>query len=100
MPDDRKAGTISRLIHDKVYGFICCPADERDYFFHKDFLENVPFARLEVGDLVTFVVGQSPKGPQAEQVVWERHTGVEGSETRAQVGLPVRKPHTPRYRRS
>jgi cold shock protein len=71
--DLRKTGTITRLFEDRVYGFIRCPLDARDYFFHQAQLANCSFQQLAAGDVVTFTVGQGPKGVQAEEVRFEHH---------------------------
>lgn len=59
-PADRKVGTIVRLFPDKVFGFIHCPADARDYFFHQTRLDGYTFGQIAVGDAVSFTVGESP----------------------------------------
>jgi CspA family cold shock protein len=58
-------GTIKRLVHDKGFGFV---ADEggREYFFHQSACAS--FSNLREGQAVTFVTGQGPKGPRAEDV--------------------------------
>lgn len=90
---DRKTGTIARLFPDKVFGFIHCPEEARDYFFHQAHLTNHPFAELAPGDVVTFVVGDDGKGrPQAEEILWRGQTQPLGTTTRAQLGLPQRDP--------
>ena len=71
--DTRKTGSITRLFEDRVYGFIRCPLDARDYFFHQAQLSNCAFQQLAPGDVVTFTVGQGPKGLQAEEVRFEHH---------------------------
>lgn len=91
--DLRKSGSIARLFSDKAYGFIYCPADARDYFFHQVHLENVSFRALQEADVVTFIVGQGTKGLQAEEVRFERHHALEGGE--GPPTHPTPKPHTP-----
>jgi len=68
MTPDRKAGTIARLFPDRVFGFIHCPADRRDYFFHQSQLQQCVFADLAVGAVVSFVVAQGAKGVEAQEV--------------------------------
>lgn len=87
-PDERKSGTIARLFPDRVFGFIHCPADARDYFFHQVQLEGCTFAQLEPGDVVTFIVAEGMKGIEAQEVQLDHHNPPSGMETRKQVGLP------------
>lgn len=63
-----------KTVHEKRYGFI--RVDKKDYFFHKnDYngywsdLEN-DFKELKDGEKieVTFDIGDSPKGPCAQNV--------------------------------
>lgn len=68
MADQRKTGTIARILLDRAYGFIYCEADERDYFFHQTHLEGCTLHQLQAGDIVTFTVVKGPKGPEAEEV--------------------------------
>ena len=58
-------GTIKRLIMDKGFGFVA-DAGGREYFFHQSACEN--FRSLYEGQQVTFVAGQGPKGPRAENI--------------------------------
>ena len=59
-------GTIKRLM-DKGFGFIDT-GNNQDMFFHMSALEGVSFEELREGQKVTFVEGNGPKGPRAEQV--------------------------------
>lgn len=92
MSDTRKTGTIARLFTDRVFGFVHCPADKRDYFFHQAQLENCTFGQLAEGSDLSFVVAEGPKGIEAQEVRLVDTVPVVGHETRAQVGLPEYKP--------
>ena len=59
-------GTIKKLIA-KGFGFIKTGGD-KDIFFHASALQGVSFAALHEGQKVSYTVGQSPKGPCAENV--------------------------------
>ena len=61
-----KTGTIKTLT-TKGFGFIAGP-DGQEYFFHQSALVGVRFDSLREGQVVTFDVGQGPKGPRAEDV--------------------------------
>ena len=94
MSDTRKTGTVARLFRDRVFGFITCPADARDYFFHQAQLEDCTFAQIAEGSELSFVVVEGPKGVEAQEVrLVDRQTvPIQGHETRAQVGMPEYKP--------
>ena len=59
-------GTIKRMT-DKGYGFIATP-EGTEYFFHQSACSGTAFDELREGQPVSFLVGQGPKGPRAEQV--------------------------------
>ena len=60
-------GTIKRLVSDKGFGFVQAE-DGNEYFFHHSALVDARFDALREGQAVTFVKGQGPKGPRAENV--------------------------------
>ncbi len=60
-------GTIKTLT-DKGFGFISREGETKDLFFHSKELVGVTFDELKVGDLVSFEVTQSEKGPAATKV--------------------------------
>jgi CspA family cold shock protein len=59
-------GTIKRLT-DKGFGFIDTGTNQ-DMFFHSSNVEGTSFDELREGQKVSYVEGQGPKGPRAEQV--------------------------------
>ena len=59
-------GTIKKLT-DKGFGFIDTGSNQ-DMFFHMSNLEGVHFDDLREGQRVSYVEGQGPKGPRAENV--------------------------------
>lgn len=59
-------GTIKRIT-DKGFGFIDMDGG-KDMFFHMSSVEGGHFNDLQEGQRVSFEIGQSPKGPRAEQV--------------------------------
>jgi CspA family cold shock protein len=59
-------GTIKRLT-DKGFGFIETGSG-KDLFFHMSAVEGVRFEDLKQGQRVSFMEGQGPKGPRAENV--------------------------------
>mgnify|MGYP001613966436 CR=1 FL=1 len=60
-------GTIKTLT-EKGFGFISREGETKDLFFHSKELQGVTFAELKVGDVVSFEVVDSPKGPAATNV--------------------------------
>ena len=61
-------GTIKKLT-DKGFGFISREGESKDLFFHSKSLVGVQFSELHEGDAVTFDVEDSPKGPNAVNVM-------------------------------
>jgi len=59
-------GSIKKLLNG--FGFITPEGDSKDVFFHANDLEGVEFESLKEGDLVTFEMGKSEKGPKAEKI--------------------------------
>jgi len=62
-------GTIKTLITDKGFGFIAVEGEEKDLFFHSNELKDIRFEELKIGDGVSFEKADSPKGPNATNVV-------------------------------
>ena len=62
-------GTIKNIIFEKHFGFITPEDGSKDVFFHESGLEGVQFSDLKSGDVVSFEVEQSEKGPRAVSVV-------------------------------
>ncbi|MFA6410874.1 MAG: cold shock domain-containing protein [Candidatus Buchananbacteria bacterium] len=60
-------GKIKKLT-DKNFGFISQDDGQKDLFFHASELVGCDFSDLREGDLVTFEVKESPKGPAAGSV--------------------------------
>ena len=57
-------GTVAKKT-DKGFGFIKSDGQAKDLFFHANELQNTTFDELREGDMVSFEVGESPKGPNA-----------------------------------
>lgn len=53
---------------EKGFGFISREGEAKDLFFHRNSLVGVSFDELSEGDVVSFDVEQSEKGPNAVNV--------------------------------
>jgi cold shock protein len=60
-------GTIRRLLEQRGFGFIQSGGG-RSVFFHRSEVHHVPFWELQEGQVVEFVVENTPQGPKARQV--------------------------------
>lgn len=68
MPDERMTGTVKWFSRQKGYGFIQ-PEDGEDVFVHYSGIRGAGFRNLEEGEQVEFTIEETPKGPQATDVV-------------------------------
>jgi cold shock protein len=59
-------GAIKKLLADRGFGFIEC--EQGDIFFHCAEVKDAPFESLSIGQMVSYEVGQGPKGPRATSV--------------------------------
>jgi len=62
-------GTVKTLVNEKHFGFITPEDGSKDVFFHESGLDGVEFNSLNSGDMVSFDVEESEKGPRAINVV-------------------------------
>ncbi len=60
-------GSIKTMT-EKGFGFITPEGGEKDVFFHMSSLLDVDFNDLKVGDVVSFDIEDSEKGPRAANV--------------------------------
>lgn len=66
--NERVLGTIKWFNNAKGYGFIQ-PQEGPDVFVHFSAIQGDGYRSLEEGEQVEFTIEQSPKGPQAVNVV-------------------------------
>ncbi len=59
-------GVIKKLLNG--FGFITPEGTSKDIFFHASDLDGIEFEALRDGDTVSFEMGESDKGPKAENV--------------------------------
>lgn len=64
----RLTGKVKWFNENKGYGFIL-QADGRDVFVHYSEIKEDGYRTLAEGEMVEFEVAESPKGPQAKDVV-------------------------------
>ena len=62
-------GTVKWFSDQKGYGFITPEDGSKDVFVHRSGIQGDDFKLLQEGQLVEFEVTNSPKGPQATNVV-------------------------------
>ena len=65
---ERITGTVKWFSRTKGYGFISREGDS-DVFVHYSAIQSEGFRNLEEGQQVEFEVEDSPKGPQAANVI-------------------------------
>ncbi|MDT8397038.1 MAG: cold-shock protein [Pseudomonadales bacterium] len=65
---DTALGRVKFFNESKGFGFIT-RNDGQDIFVHYSAIQSAGFKSLAEGQEVSFTVGQSQKGPQAENVV-------------------------------
>jgi CspA family cold shock protein len=62
-------GTVKWFNNSKGFGFIAPEGGGKDVFVHHSAIQGNGFKTLSEGQQVQFVVHQTPKGPEAENVV-------------------------------
>lgn len=68
MEGKRKSGTVKWFSRVKGYGFIAPDDAGKEIFVHFSGIEGEGYRNLEEGQRVTFLVEDTPKGPQAVSV--------------------------------
>jgi CspA family cold shock protein len=65
----RILGTVKWFSRVKGYGFISPDGGQKDVFVHYSAISGDGYRNLEEGQRVEFAIEDSPKGPQAADVV-------------------------------
>ena len=60
-------GRIKKMVRERGFGFIRGD-DGKEVFFHRSGLGAADYDILEEGDVVEYVIQESPRGPRAENV--------------------------------
>ena len=68
MDPERRKGTVKWFSRVKGYGFIAPDEGGKEIFVHFSGIEGEGYRNLEEGQKVSFVVEDTPKGPQAVSV--------------------------------
>jgi CspA family cold shock protein len=68
MESERRFGTVKWFSRVKGYGFITPDDDDKEIFVHFSGIEGTGYRNLEEGERVSFVMEDTPKGPQATSV--------------------------------
>ena len=61
-------GVIQSLTRERGFGFIKCPHNNDDIFFHHSKVDQTRFQSLKEGQSVRFKVALTPKGLEAVSV--------------------------------
>lgn len=65
-------GIVVRIFKDKKFGFIKSEVDDKEYFFHRSSFighwEDLEYDITKKQVIVEFEVGESARGPRAENV--------------------------------
>ncbi len=69
MESNRITGVVRWFSRSKGYGFIGRDDGAKDVFVHFSAIRGDGFRNLEAGDKVEFSIEETPKGPQATDVV-------------------------------
>ena len=62
-------GKVKWFSNLKGFGFLKKEGDEKDVFVHYSFVQGEGYKKLKAGDEVSFDIEESPKGPQARNVI-------------------------------
>jgi CspA family cold shock protein len=65
----KSTGKVKWFNENKGYGFILQDGGGRDIFVHYSEIQEDGYRTLAEGETVEFELAESPKGPQAKQVV-------------------------------
>lgn len=62
-------GKVKWFSNLKGFGFLNKEGGEKDIFAHYSFVQGDGYKKLQAGDEVSFDIEETPKGPQARNIV-------------------------------
>lgn len=72
MGDERISGTVKWFNSERGYGFVLKDDDETtEYFVHYSYIQMDGYKTLKAGQVVTFVLVDTDKGIQAQEIIPE-----------------------------
>lgn len=72
MSDERVSGTVKWFNAERGYGFVLKDGDEAtEYFVHYSYIQMEGYKTLRAGQVVTFLLVETDKGTQAQEVIPE-----------------------------
>ncbi len=66
--EEESNAAVVRIFRSEGYGFLKVPADDDEYYFHRNAVTNDAFDHLQVGTEVRFEPSMGEEGPQADLV--------------------------------
>jgi len=97
MAEDRVVGTVKWFDPDRGYGFIQQQEGD-DVFVHISEVRRASISTLAEGQRVTFVIGETPRGLQAENLSLVEGERVSSTSPRRLKGRTKRRPPGPEFR--
>lgn len=88
MAEKEPIALVVRLFPNEDYGFIKSPADNEEYYFHRNSVLHGDFDRLEIGTEVRFEPEMGEKGMQASTVQIVSKPGARASEKGSDAAKP------------
>ena len=70
---ERITGTVKWFSNERGYGFVLADddADDSEYFVHYSYIEMENYKTLRAGQKVSFVLVDTPRGIQAQEIIPE-----------------------------
>ena len=84
-------GKVKWFSNLKGFGFLQKTGDEKDVFVHYSFVQGDGYKKLKAGDEVDFDIEESPKGPQARNVVRTKKAEKPAEDKKAEAAKKAKK---------
>lgn len=71
--NERITGTVKWFSNERGYGFVLVDddVDDSEYFVHYSYIEMENYKTLRAGQKVSFVLVDTPRGIQAQEIIPE-----------------------------